>query len=486
MNRTITIIFVCAATLYFIISFVFALNGYPGFRQDAVCFLPTSYFISHQHQLINPLYDAGIDPIKHRFLFYPPLFPYTISVISSMIPFFYNKIQITLMLIDFFSITIIMVSVYIYIKKNHVRPSYLLYIFLLFWCFALFSFSGISEGRPETLSTFFIACFLLNNVSYPKSFSNLINGLLIGLNSINSSVSTFYLIIITIGLLFYFDNFKIKPIVQTAIGCILVLVCFVYFYPYHIIELIQAMSKHSHNSIFNRVSLDRIGYFKGIYILSIFRPFTAFTFSISIIYTFYALIKQKKTSTIVLFVILVVVSFYFSFKVIENAYNMFVLSPLFLFIIIVFFVDIYNKKILINYSNLFTIALIFLLFVNTLGFIRTTLVYFCTQDKKVSFEHFREDFKTLSKRIKKNRKIYVTFSLWPYCLDGYKQIARSSSDTSIQFMMIQQSNSGNMQPSTIDGYSLIKNEFISDHPKLGKIQISNTYPWYQTAIYERK
>ncbi len=390
------------------------------------------------------------------------------------------------MLIDVSSVIIMLTSVYIFIKKNVIKPSFLLYIFLIFWTLALFSYFGISEGRPETLSTFFIACFLLNNVSYPKSFSNLINGLLVGLNAINSPVSTFYLIIITTGLLFYRNDFKVKPILQTAIGFILVLTCFAFFYPYHLTELIQGMSKHSHNSIFGRVSADRIGYFYGIYILSIFHPLTAFTFLISIVYTFYLLVEQKKSVVIVLFIILVAMSFYFSFKIIENAYNMFVLSPLFLFMVMVFFVDIYNQKILTNYLNLSSIALIFLLFVNTLGFIRTTLVFFCTQDKKVSFEDFRKDFKTLSNRVKKNKKIYVTFSLWPYCLDGYKQIARSPSDTSIQFMMVQQSNSGHMQPAEIDGYKLIKNGFISDHPKLGKFQISNTYPWYQTAIYERE
>ncbi|RYY07638.1 MAG: hypothetical protein EOP43_02700 [Sphingobacteriaceae bacterium] len=88
---------------YIIVTFQFASNGYPGFIQDSTCFLPTAYFINHFHQLINPLYHAGLDPVHYRFLFYPPLFPYIIAWINSLMPEFYNNMYVAQNIIDVLS-----------------------------------------------------------------------------------------------------------------------------------------------------------------------------------------------------------------------------------------------------------------------------------------------------------------------------------------------------------------------------------------------
>src|ERR1700743_1476840 len=75
-----------------VITFLFAFHGYPLLGVDSVCFLPTSYFINHYHQLVNPLYDAGIDTLHHKFIFYPPLFPYVISLITHVMPGYFTDI----------------------------------------------------------------------------------------------------------------------------------------------------------------------------------------------------------------------------------------------------------------------------------------------------------------------------------------------------------------------------------------------------------
>jgi len=496
MNRNIIGIFVGTTILYAILSLIFAVNGYPGFRQDAICFLPTSYFINHQHQLINPLYDAGVDPVTHKFLFYPPLFPYVVAIISNLLPASYSPIHVALTLIDIFSITIILISAYIYIKKNIKKEHFILYPFLVAWIIALFSFHGIYEGRPETLSDFFIACFLLNNICRPKDISNFINGLLIGLNAITSPISTLYLIIITIGLLFYFNNFKVKPIIQTILGFILVFACFTLLYPYHLIDLFLGLLKHSHNVVVNRANsgTDRLSWFKGIYIMTPFHTFAGVSFLISICYILYLLIKQKKTATIFCIFLLMALIYYFAFKNVLMSYNMYVLSSLYIFFLLVLFIDVLNKKIFVNHINTSFWILLILFFINSLGFFRIALVFFSTQDKKVSFNNFRKDFDVLCKRTNKNKKIFISFSLFPYCIDKASYITSYTTITSyeswknpsIQFIMLQQSNSGQSAPLEIPGYKLIKNGFISEHPMFGKLQIGNTYPWYQTAIYERK
>ncbi|RYX84285.1 hypothetical protein EON73_03385, partial [bacterium] len=96
---------------YLLLTFLFAFNGYPGFIQDSTCFLPTAYFINHFHQLINPLYDAGLDPLQHRFLFYPPLFPYIVAAINQLMPEFYNNMMVSLTLIDNLSLLLLLTSV---------------------------------------------------------------------------------------------------------------------------------------------------------------------------------------------------------------------------------------------------------------------------------------------------------------------------------------------------------------------------------------
>lgn len=494
MNRIVIYIFVSLTVLYAVVAFAFAVNGYPGFRQDAICFLPTSYFINHQHLLINPLYDAGVDPITHKFLFYPPLFPYVVALITKLLPANDGEIHVALTFINICSIILILISAYIYIKRNVINHRFILYPFLAVWVIALFSFNEIFEGRPEILCNFFIACFLLNNLNRDRRFSNFINGILIGLNAITSPISTLYLVIITLGLLFYNNNFKLKPIIQTAIGFVLVFSCFVLLYPYHLIDLYHGLIKHSTNVVFNRANAggDRLNWFMGIYIITPFHTLVGVTFLISICYTLYLLIKQKKIITILCFFLLFASIGYFAFRNVLMSYNMYVLASLYMFLLLVFFVDIINRKIFAKFINASFVILFLLLFSNSLGLFRTTLVFLSTMDKKVSISDLRKDINVLSTKLKKDKKIYITFSLWPSCLDKTNSITSNTvlgspnDNPSIQYIILQQCNSGQSIAPRIAGYELIKNGFIPDHPMFGKLKIANTYPWYQTAIYERK
>ncbi|MGI4805973.1 MAG: hypothetical protein ACRYFL_14500 [Janthinobacterium lividum] len=473
--------------VYTFLTFLFAFNGYPGFIQDSTCFLPTAYFINHFHQLINPLYDAGLDPLQHRFLFYPPLFPYVIAFINRLMPEFYNNMAVSLTLIDDLSLIVLLMNVGIYIRKNSIRITANLYLFAIFWLVALFSFYGIQEGRPEVLCKFFIACFLLNNIYQNKKLVDFNNGLLVGLNLITSPISTFYLMIITVGLLIYRNNFKLKPIVQTLIGFAIVLSVFSVLYPYHLSELIHSLQKHSQNVIVNRVSTGGFKNFVQFYITYAYAPFLIINFALAILYVGYVSIKKNKLLVFGLLLLLTVLVSYFSFKDMPMNYNMLVLSPLFFFVLFVIYTKIHQKRVSNIFLKTVSSVLVLVLLVNSTGFIRKTLLYFSTQDQKVSGEAFRKDFIQVYKLTPKNKKIAISFSLWPYCLDHYKNITMTNLDTAVQYEISQQLYSGSNEPKPENGFKLIKNNFITKHPKLlGKLPLGNTYPWFQTAVYERK
>jgi len=487
MKKILVAFLILIFSVYTILTFLFAFNGYPGFIQDSTCFLPTAYFINHYHQLINPLYDAGLDPIMHRFLFYPPLFPYTVAYIIRVLPDFDNTIQVALTIIDFFSVVILLASVYIYCRKKKIQASIQLYLFLMIWLLGLFSFYGIIEGRPEVLSRFFIACFLLNNIYRNKRFYNLKDGLIIGLNLITSPISTFYLMVIKLGLIIYQNDFKLKPILQTITGFAIIIIGFTIVYPYHITELIAGLHKHSQNVIVNRIGTAAFENFIRFYISYSYVPFCIFNFIIAITYVYYVLIKRNKTICIALLTILTGLVAYFSFKDMAMNYNMLVLAPLCFFLLFVIFTQILNTRTFNPFLKASSVIIILLmLFVNSIGFIRKSLLFFSTEDNKVSYQDFRKDFIEVYNSTKKDKKIIVSFSLWPYCLDKFKNITMSNKDTSAQYMMIQQLYSGQTEPQPQPGFKLIKNSFITKHPKFGKLPLGNTYPWFQTAVYERK
>ncbi len=487
MKKSFIAIVLIVVAIYAYLTFRFALNGYPGFIQDSTCFLPTAYFINHFHQLINPLYDAGLDPIQHRFLFYPPLFPCVVALINRLMPEFYNNMQVSQSFIDLMSLIVLLFAVYVYTIKRKVNASFTLYFLVILWLFALFSFYGVQEGRPEVLCKFFISCFLLNNVYQSKRFCNFNNGIIVTLNMITSPVSTFYLILITAGLLFYRNEFKLKPILQTALGFVIIAGIFAIFYPYHIIELIQALRQHSKNVIVNRYSTNSLKTFVSFYITYTYAPFLIFNFLIPIIYITRILVRKRMIIALGLLAVLSILVSYFSFRDMPMNYNMLVLSPVFFFVLFVIITQLFIGDKRSTLFKISSIGIVFILFVNSIGFIRRTLLFYGTQDEnKITYNNFRTEFLKVAAQTNKGKKIGITFSLWPYCLDHYKNITLNQTDTSIQYLMVQQLYSGATEPPTLKDYKLIKNNFINKHPKLGKVPLGNTYPWFQTAVYERK
>ncbi len=262
--------------------------------------------------------------------------------------------------------------------------------------------------------------------------------------------------------------------------------CFTILYPYHLTELVKALQQHSHNVIANRYSTNSVKTFIAFYITYAYAPFLLINFLIAILYAGYQILKKGSYITFGLLVILTCLVSYFSFKDMPMNYNMLVLSPFFFFVIFVLFTQNYLrlkgnsifKKVILG-------SLAFILFVNSLGFMRKTLLFYSTKDVKVSHLDFRKEFENVLLLTPKNKKVGITFSLWPYCLDQYKRITLNQTDTTIKYLLVQQAYSGAIEPPPLPGFKLIKNQFINKRPKLGKLPLGNTYPWFQTALYQR-
>ncbi|MDB5286060.1 MAG: hypothetical protein JWR05_1009 [Mucilaginibacter sp.] len=474
------------------ITFLFAAQGYPLFVVDSGCFLPTSYFINHAHQLINPFYDAGIDPINHKFIFYPPLFPYVVSSITKILPTQITNIPIALTIIDNITIALILISIYYYAKKKEIQYNWITHLFVFVLVISIYSFQGISSGRPEILSRMLIAGFLLNNLACQKNVKHLINGLLLGLALITSPISAIYLILINGAILTYKDLLKFIPIIITLLGFSFVLGCFSLLYPYHLNELFEGMRTHSANVVFNRVGSDYMQTFLTRHIVRNDTPLSFLPFAIVILYVFRYLIRQKFYFTTFLIFILALIICYFTFKDFQMSYNLYVLSPFVSFLMAVIFIRTIKSQ--SSHSGLVRLAVILVLFMNSLGFIRKTVVFFKVRNDLVSPASFRADLLKTIKQTGTSKKVVVSNGLWPYALDQQKKVILYRTgdmnylyrDSSVKFLLIQQSNSGQLKPADHPGFKLIKNEFAVNNIRLWKILLGNTYPGYQIAIYERK
>ncbi|MXV16421.1 hypothetical protein [Hufsiella ginkgonis] len=472
------------------ITFVFAYNGYPLFSIDSSCFVPAGYFIRHTHALVNPFYDGGVSTTPGNFLFYPPLFPCVIALVSGMLPSHLNSLAATLTLLDTLTVAVLLLSLYRYIPKSRHRGTWITALFSAVWLTALFSFQGISPGRPEILCKLFISLFILNNL-YPGSRKrNLFNGVLTGLTAITSPISTFYLLPMMWCVLLYREELTLRTVFETMAGAAFVFLLFAVFYPYKISELVTAMVAHSRNVIFHRYEESLLGGFKTNHLFTL-NPLSVVSFFAALVIALSALLRKKKYRVIFPLTLLVAVVCYFSFRSMPMSYNLYVLTPPVFFIIFVWYVNTGEGVRLTGRHGIAQWLLIVLLAVNATGFIRRVAVFAAARDRFVTASYFRDEFESLQRKIRQGEKISITSGLWPYCLDRSDRVIiaysgeQIPSDTAVRFLMVQQSYSGRLEPEVYPGFHIIKDGFIRQNVRLAGLKISNTYPGYQIAIYER-
>lgn len=488
MRRFLFTVIIAVAVICTIINFVSAANNYPLFIGDSYCFLPTSYFISHFDKLINPLYNAGLTANGDKFLFYPPLYPYVISFINNLLPDNSTNYFLSLNIINSLTIFILLASIY-KVCKGISGPRIMIFLFGIVFTTAIFTFTDISEGRPEILCMLYLSLFILNNFAYRNKFSDIINGILIAINIFTSPISGFYLIILNVMVLVYYQQLTIKNILQAVAGGLIILVLFFVLYPYHIADLINSMRTHSRNVVFNRKDPNDWAVFRNFHILT--GPLAIAPFVIVPIYFALKYIKQKKYVLLSALVILIMVVAYFGFKSLSMRYNLYVLSPLILFMMTVIFKESLSQKGFYNKALQFLILLI--LGINSTSFIKGAVVFLSSQHRFVKAQSFQQDMKALVVKTNPSKKIAITIGLWPYCLEYAKQVKviRSTDDavqdTTVKYIVFQQIYSGEPSPRQLPGFKIIKDSFVRQNVKLWGISLGHTQqPGYQTAIYERE
>jgi hypothetical protein len=473
-------------------TFVFAFYGYPLFTDDAVCFLPASYFINHYDKLINPFYISNLNFDNNRLLFYPPLFPFVTSLIVKILPTNTNVIHIALTLLDDLTIVIASASIYFYVRKENLYSSWQTCLFIIVWLFAFFGFQGVGGGRPEILSKLFLSCFLLNNVLSKGNVRSLLNGIILGLNAITSPISTFYLMIIYACCILYKKDFKLVDLIYSSVGLLLVFLGFVSLYPYKISELIANMTFHSRIVIFNRSS-DGVQSFISGHLLSVL-PFSILPFLIVLIYVLYRLVVEKKYLVLCLVVALSITVSYFSFRAMAMSYNLYVLTPIILFVLFVVYMRAYEYSLISNsrLAKFVPFFIIFTLAVNSIGIARQIAVFSVAQRQYYSADLCRTNIINVIKHVGKGKKIAISASLWPLCLNVANKVVmldahkKTTLNPSIQYLIIQQNYTGKSRPVNYEHYRLIKNQFNLHKIQVMGATVARTCPGYQVAIYERQ
>ena len=271
-----------------------------------------------------------------------------------------------------------------------------------------------------------------------------------------------------------------------ATGFIIVVLCFTFLYPYPIKELTTGLQQHSKNVVFNRVGTNNIKNFLRFYIVYPITPLLLFNYVLAIVYIYNSLIKKKKILPIAFFTFLIGIILFFCSKDMGMYYNLLVLTPLCFFILFVIITKIADKTLIGFLPKSLPIILIILLALNSIGFIRKSMLFFGTEDKKVSYKDFRKNFINIYNIKDKDKKISISCSLWPFCLDKWRDVTISTTDPKVQYLMIQQLHFGLAVPEAKTGFKVIRNDYITEHPHFKGIGLGNTYPWFQTAIYKRQ
>jgi|GEM_PF-5463116 len=466
------------------ITFAFASYGYPLFTIDSGCFLPVSYFLNKGIGLINPLYNGGIDT-TNRFLFYPPLYPVVVAFVMKFTSYFHVAATILSTITSGF----ILYNIYLSNKKGIQKNALTDYLFSIALVLAIFSFQNTSDGRPEILSKLLMSVFILNNIKN-NNWRHMLNGVLIALLGFTSPISAIYVAIITGIWLSSEKQLTIKFVIHSAAGALLILIVFLIVYPYSVLELLQGMSKHSANVIFNRSGSDNVKAFIERHIKGVDSPLSILGFLIASIYIVCKLYVRRLYVAILLFAMLITCVCYFTFKDMAMVYNLYVLAP-FMFVIIA---KVYRDIEYLKAAPLLRCCILVILFANGAGFLRKTVVFFITKNELVSSTSFASVLNETIKNTAPGEKVAITQSLWPYALNRGNQVVLYrntpfediSGDRSIKYFLFQQNYSGLQIPNPLPGFKLKVNGFNPEKIKLWGLSLSNTSPGYQIAIYERE
>ncbi len=475
LNRLLWPVFIVITALYI----VFTYYGFPVLTYDSECFLPAAISVKNGNGLVNPFYNAGFIP-GGKFLFYPPLFPLTISafMFGSGALALYGSILLVNLISIFISLLIFQKLSNKFYNPEHKNVWFLL--FAIFWIPANCTFIVPNNSRPEMLCRLLLYLMILLQLTNVW-FKNFVLGIIYAAAFITSPIFGLYLTAIIFLCLICLNS--LQGIVSFLAGGGLVLILFLFFYPYTISDLIDTMKKHSENVIHLRNEGFSIKNFITYHLLANNASFGILLFIASItttIYYFKPVVKKMRIPYLITLVVLVFLIWYFSFRNLPTSYYMYVLSPLFLLLVAYAWFKTSNR--------ITKVSITLLVILVSFSFLRLSLSFITNAGKAryslVSVNNQFEEYRMMS-----GKKVAVSNGLWPFFTDNFQcipSIYSGANDIDADYIIQQQYASGKLVPDSIPNYVLVKNTFDKNTSTISKL-LSNKYaPFYQYAVYKRK
>lgn len=267
-----------------------------------------------------------------------------------------------------------------------------------------------------------------------------------------------------------------------AIGGASVLVTFLLtsiVYPYSITEWINGLLIHA-EKIATRSDFSGILHY---YFLSAdrFMQGLIFVFSIPVLFFIGRNIdKTKRVLFVATALIGVAITWYTAVRIPATRYNLFALYPLFMIIIAYGFVLFEGK-----YKKAITLSSILLIGVFSLLIVGRRYFVFGKSLGGAS----KKDVRRVVESLPDGSSISIDASLLIASYSSHKwhrfnTTRRSQLSRKSDYLILKQADSAELEPPSIDGFSLIKETFNKDPIFLGPIKLANTYDSYNFAVYK--
>ncbi len=478
---------IIASVFVVLFQFLFAIYGFPIFSDDTHCFAPTAYSIHFQEGLVNPFYSAGLSS-DGKFIYYPPLFPYLISL-----SIFNTSTQSTYLVFAFINILTIfclVLSIYIHLKEKIITSNNLLNkLFLIFLIIAIAGFQSPAYTRPEMGVRLFLSILLLIYTLKVNYFA-ILNGTIFSLILLMSPISGFNTFCISFLMLLEQKRLK-KNFFAFSLAGLVVLTIFSIVYPYHIEILVKGLITHSNNTIFNSMQNNDMELFVKENLFSINNSFGIFLAVLSAyieVQSFFyfkgSFIRKVK---VVVFVSLFCSVFYFAFKVFGSSYNLYALTPIFFFSTARFYFNTKIKKLKIISSTIIGLA--------SISFLRYIVIFIASTINSDSITLKQTEFEINKYRQLNGHSVSISNGMWPFFVKDSitKNInilttnqLRGLDTTNLgDYLIIQQYGSKNRIPPLRQGYEIIENYYFNTDLKLFGISVAKYPPLHQFCVYKK-
>src|SRR3989344_1056302 len=486
-----TIFFVAGATSLLLLTFAYF--AYPVPAGDALYFVVPAVQFTSKGELTSPLYppewmiDKIIDPTgMKRFLFYPPLFPLSVSVLMPE-----ATPRGALLAIAFINVAVLCLSTLFFYKVAKKKKGAVWQKTLIVGLALIALASSLAEnGRPEVLARLWLVLACLVPWYISKKYAYVVYGILAGLMfATHPPAGIFSLLILGIvfGVIYkwkdvVFEGSKILGIgFMVALGGIAV-------GPFGVRETIEATFRHV--ATVNHIIAEGTEKWFTLsnvithYVSSPATPFYGLVIILFVVESVLLYWKYRaRLASPLITLLCAVILMYALGKVTYNMGHVFYISlfaPLMFAIFILFFLE--------QKWRWKSATVIILLLVAT-GFVRTALLFPFFLKQEVTLETARADF---AKRVisyeGKDKWIGVTGGLWTLT-EKYEKVyayntwpEKPKKGTALIFF--QERYSGMRYPPAIDGCALTYDAFSKRLPQIFGIKLGNTMPGYGYAVYD--